>query len=141
MDWGSVLDVGAGVGVLLVGLGFFIAMVALARVLMRFRTTLDEIDKQIATLGKPVGDALQHVEGISATADETLSRLGHAVGALEDVAAGVSGTTNLVRQAISPAIINVGAVLDGISAGLRRLVTGKSARDGSLSEEMIHHGK
>jgi hypothetical protein len=139
MDWPSVLDVGVGVGVLLLGLGVFVAMVALARLFLRLRKTLDEVDRQIAGIGVPVGEALEHVQGISATADETLAKLGNAVGALESVATSVSGTTTLVRQAISPAIVNLGATLSGVSAGLRRLVTGKSAREGS--EELVHHGK
>jgi uncharacterized protein YoxC len=139
MDWPSVLDVGAGAGIFLVGAGIFVAMLALARLFVRLGKTLDEVDRQIAGIGKPVGEALEHVEGISATADETLARLGGAVGALESVAASVSGTTALVRQAISPAIVNIGAALTGVSAGLRRLVTGKSAREGS--EELVHHGK
>lgn len=139
MDWPSVLDVGVGVGILLLGLGVFVAMVALARLFLRLRRTLDEVDRQIAGIGVPVGEALEHVQGISATADETLAKLGNAVGALESVATSVSGTTTLVRQAISPAIVNLGATLSGVSAGLRRLVTGKSAREGS--EELVHHGK
>lgn len=139
MDWSSVLDAGVGVGVLLVGIGIFVAMVALARLFSRMRGTLDEVDRQIAGIGVPVGEALEHVEGISATADETLAKLGNAVGALESVANSVSASTTLVRQAISPAIVNIGATLSGVSAGLRRLVTGKSPRDGS--EELVHHGK
>lgn len=139
MDWGSVLDVGVGVGVLLVGAGIFLAMIALARLFARLRLTLDEVDRQLAGLGKPVGETLEHVEGISATADATLAKLGGAVGSLESVATSVSSTTTLVREALSPAIVNIGATLSGVSAGLRRLVTGKSARDGS--EELVHHGK
>ncbi len=139
MDWPSVLDVGVGAGALLVGVGFFVAMLALAKLFTRLRTTLDEVDRQIRDVGKPVGEALEHVESISATADETLAKLGGAVGALESVAHSVSGTTSLVREALSPAIVNIGATLTGVSAGLRRLVTGKSPRDGS--EELIHHGK
>ncbi len=141
MDWGSILDVGVGIGALLVGIGIFVAMIALARVFGRLRGTLDEVDRQLSTLGKPIGEALEHVEGISATADDTLAKLGGAVGALESVAQAVSSTSNLVRGAISPAIVNIGAVLDGVSAGLRRLVTGKSPGDASPSEELIHHGK
>ncbi|MGH7737150.1 MAG: DUF948 domain-containing protein [Candidatus Tyrphobacter sp.] len=139
MDWANVLDVGVGIGVLLVGLGVFVAMVALARLFLRMRTTLDEVDRQIAGIGAPIGEALEHVQGISATADETLAKLGGAVGSLEGVAKSLSSTTALVRQAISPAIINIGATLGGVSAGLRRLVTGKSPKDDS--EEFVHHGK
>jgi hypothetical protein len=139
MDWSIVLDVGAGAGALLVGLGIFVAMLALARLFLRLGKTLDEVDRQIAGVGAPVVEALGHVEGISATADETLAKLGNAVGALESVATSVSSTTTLVRQALSPAILNVGETLRGVSAGLRRLVTGNSPRDGS--EELVHHGK
>ena len=139
MDWSSALDIGVGLGVLLVGAGVFVAMLALAKLFSRMHTTLDEVDRQIAGIGVPVGEALGHVEGISATADETLAKLGSAVGALEGVAQSVSGTTTLVRQAISPAIVNIGATLSGVTAGLRRLVTGKSPKDGS--EELVHHGK
>lgn len=139
MDWSSILDVGAGVGALLVGIGIFLAMLALARLFGRLGKTLDEVDRQIAGIGPPVVDALTHVEGISATADETLAKLGNAVGALESVAGSVAGTTSLVRQALSPAILNIGATLTGVSAGLRRLVTGKSPKD--ASEELVHHGK
>ena len=141
MDWRSILDIGVGVGVLLIGLGVFAAMIALARLFLRLNTTLDEVDRQIAGIGAPVAEALSHVEGISATADETLAKLGNAVGSLESVASTVSGTTSLVRQALSPAVVNIGATLAGVSSGLRRLVTGKSPRDGSGSEELVHHGK
>ncbi len=129
MDWPSILDIGAGLGALLVGLGIFVAMLALARLLARLRKTLDEVDRQIAGVGAPIVEALGHVEGISATADETLAKLGRAVGALESIAGSVSSATSLVREAVSPAIVNVGATLGGLSAGLRRLVTGKSAKD------------
>ncbi len=136
MDWPSVLDVGVGIGAFLVGLGIFVAMVALARLISRLHVTLDEVDRQISGIGVPVAEALEHVEGISATADETLAKLGNAVGALESVATSVSGTTSLVKSAISPAIVNIGATLGGVTAGLRRLVTGKSPKDGS--EELVH---
>ncbi len=136
MGWPSVLDVGVGIGAFLVGLGIFVAMVALARLISRLHVTLDEVDRQISGIGVPVAEALEHVEGISATADETLAKLGNAVGALESVATSVSGTTSLVKSAISPAIVNIGATLGGVTAGLRRLVTGKSPKDGS--EELVH---
>ncbi|HEY9085267.1 MAG TPA: hypothetical protein VIN40_04930 [Candidatus Tyrphobacter sp.] len=139
MDWTSVLDTGVGVGALLLGTGVFFAMIALARVFSRLQSTLDEVDRQIAGLAQPVAEALEHVEGIAGTADETLARLGGAVASLESIAKSISGTTTLVRETLSPAIVNVGATLAGLSAGLRRLVTGKNARD--RSEELIHHGK
>jgi len=43
------------------------------------------------------------------------------------VATSVSQTADLAKDAISPAIVNVGATLAGVSAGLRRLVTGKNS--------------
>lgn len=124
-DWALVQPIGIGLGVLLVGAGFLIAMLALARTLARVGVTLDEVDRQIAALGTPVGETLSHVEGIAGNAEESLDRLGKAIASLEGVAGTVSSTTNLTRDALVPAIINVGATLTGVSAGLRRLVTGK----------------
>ena len=48
---------------------------------------------------------------------------------LEDVAGSVSQTAALAKNALSPAIVNVGATVTGISSGLRRLVTGKNSTD------------
>ncbi|HEV7179543.1 MAG TPA: DUF948 domain-containing protein, partial [Candidatus Baltobacteraceae bacterium] len=86
MDWAIVLDVGVGLGVLLMGIGIFVAMLALAKTLRRLNTTLDEVDRQIQTLGKPVGETLNHVGGIADTADQTLARLSGVVQSLESVA-------------------------------------------------------
>lgn len=130
-DWAIVLDFGVGAGVLLMGIGVVVATIALAKTLGRVNVTLDEVDKQIAGLGTPVGATLEHVEGIAGTADTTLARLGVAVGNLEGASKSVSDTATLAKDAISPAIVNVGATLTGISAGLRRLVLGKSIKEQS----------
>ncbi len=124
-----VLDVLAGVGALLVGLGVLIGMLALAKTLRRVNVTLDGVDQQLETLGRPVAKTLGHIDGIADTADQTLSRLGGVVQSLEDVAGSVSQTAALAKNALSPAIVNVGATVTGISSGLRRLVTGKNSTD------------
>jgi hypothetical protein len=36
-------------------------------------------------------------------------------------------TSDLANRAVAPAIVNVGATVTGITAGLRRLVTGRGA--------------
>ncbi|MHB8146554.1 MAG: hypothetical protein ACYDGM_04740 [Vulcanimicrobiaceae bacterium] len=125
MDWSIVLDVGVGVGVFLLGVGTFVAMLKLAKTLGRVNVTLDEVDRQIAGIGKPIGEALEHVGGIADTADRSLTRLSGVVGSLENVAASLSQTANLTRDALSPAIVNMGAAVTGVTAGLRRLVSGK----------------
>ncbi len=134
IDWSIVLDIGVGVGVLLMGVGIFVAMLALAKTFGRLNGTLDEVDRQIAALGKPVGETLEHVGGIADTADQTLARLSGVVKSLEDVAGSVSHTAGLTKDALSPAIVNVGATITGVSAGLRRLVTGRKSADDGLRE-------
>ena len=104
-----VLDVLTGVGALLVGLGVLIGMLALAKTLRRVNVTLDGVDQQLETLGRPVAKTLGHIDGIADTADQTLSRLGGVVQSLEDVAGSVSQTAALAKNALSPAIVNVGA--------------------------------
>ncbi|MDQ2679550.1 MAG: hypothetical protein M3Y21_00785 [Candidatus Eremiobacteraeota bacterium] len=123
-NWAIVLDVGVGVGVLLFGIGVFIAMRALAGTLTRMNLTLDEVDRQLVGLGKPVNETLRAVGGIADTADQTVARLSGVVKSLEDVAGSVAGTAKLTQNALAPAIVNVGATVSGISAGLRRLVRG-----------------
>jgi uncharacterized protein YoxC len=126
-DWAVVFrEIGVGLGVLLIGVGVLYASVAVARVLNRLGTTLDEVDRQIASLGTPVAKALDHVNGIANTADETLARVGGAVGALESVSHAASSGVNLVGAALQPAVVNLGATLTGITAGLRRLVRGEA---------------
>jgi uncharacterized protein YoxC len=124
------LDVAGGVAALIVGLAFFIAMLALARTLRRLEKTLDGVDEQVAALGKPVSETLVHVGGIADTADQTLARLSGVVNSLEQVAGSLAEGAKLTQSALSPAIVNVGATLGGISAGLRRLVRGDGKRTG-----------
>jgi uncharacterized protein YoxC len=124
-DWSIVLDIGVGVGVLLVGISMMIAMSALAKTLGRVNVTLDEVDRQIETVGKPVGEALASVGGIVDSADQTIARLTGVVKSLEDVAGHVSSTAQLTKDAVTPAIVNFGATVTGVSVGLRRLLTGR----------------
>lgn len=129
-EYGSlILDVLVGVGVLLAGVGIFIGMLALAKTLARVNVSLDGVDRQLENIGQPVSKTLGHVDGIADTADATLARLGGFVKSLEDVAGSVSQTADLTKSALSPAIVNVGATITGVSAGLRRLVTGKKSTD------------
>lgn len=111
-EYGSlILDVLAGVGVLLIGIGVFVGMLALAKTLGRLRQTLDEVDKQLDNIGTPVQSTLSHVDEVTKS--------------LEDTAGTLSRIADLAKSAIVPTIINVGATLGGVTAGLRRLVTGK----------------
>lgn len=129
-DWAIVLDVGVGLGALLAGLGTFLAMRALASTLGHVNTTLDEVDRQIGNLGTPVTQMLSHVGGIADTADSTVARLSGVVKSLEDVAGSVASTAKLTQNAVSPALVNVGATLSGVTAGLRRLVGNSAHRSG-----------
>ncbi len=126
-DLSWIMYVGVGIGVLLVGIGVLWGMLALAKTLGRVDVTLDELDRQISTLSKPVNTTLDHVGGIADTADQTLARLGGVVKSLEDVAGSVSQTASLTKDALAPAIINAGATITGVSAGLRRLVKGRKS--------------
>jgi uncharacterized protein YoxC len=129
-DYSSLIrDILVGVGVFLLGLGVFIAMLALSKTLKRLNATLDGVDRQLESLGEPVAKTLSHVDGIAGTADETLARLGGVVGSLETVAGNLSQVAGLARNAVTPAIVNLGAAASGVSAGLRRLVTGKKSTD------------
>lgn len=125
IDWSAFLDVLVGVGVFLAGLGIFVAMLALGRLLGRVNKTLDGVDEQLAALGKPVSETLTHVGGIADTADQTLARLAGVVNSLEQVAGSLAQSVKLVQEAVTPAVVNVGATLGGISAGLRRLIRGE----------------
>lgn len=124
-DWAIVLDIGVGIGVLLIGAGVFVVCSSLAKLFARLNGTLDEVDRQIAAVSVPVVETLGHVGGIADTADSTVARLGAVVGTLETVAGSVSRTSKLASDAVSPALVNLGATLAGITAGLRRLVTGR----------------
>jgi ABC-type transporter Mla subunit MlaD len=119
--------VGAGLGVLLIGIGILVVCAAIAGTLRRVNTTLDEVDRQVAALSAPVAQTLGHVGGIADTADATIARLSAVVGSLETVASGVVKTSGLANDAVSPAIVNVGATLTGLTAGLRSFVNGKGA--------------
>jgi hypothetical protein len=129
-NWAIIIDVGVGVGVLLMGIGVFTVCSALARTFARLNGTLDEVDRQISALSVPVVATLGHVNGIADTADATVARLGAVVGTLEGVAGGVGNTAKLATDAVTPALVNLGATLSGITAGLRRLVGKKRANEG-----------
>lgn len=110
-----ILDVLVGVGALLVGIGVFVGMLSLAKTMARLRTTLDGVDLQLENLGPPVSSTLNHVDGATKSLEETAGKL--------------SRTADLASSAVTPAIINVGATISGVTAGLRRLVTGKELRN------------
>lgn len=126
IDGALVLDILVGLGTLLAGLGIFLGMRALASTLARVNVTLDEVDRQLASIGGPLTQTLSHVGGIADTADATVARLSGVVQSLEDVAGSVASTAKLTQNAVSPALVNVGATLSGVTAGLRRLVNGKT---------------
>ncbi|HTX58059.1 MAG TPA: hypothetical protein VMH02_00180, partial [Verrucomicrobiae bacterium] len=65
VDYSLILDAGVGVGVFLVGVAFMIGMLALAKTMGRLNQTLDEVDRQLSTMGTPVGQTLGHLEGIA----------------------------------------------------------------------------
>jgi uncharacterized protein YoxC len=109
-----ILDVLVGVGALLAGTGIFVGMLALAKTLARVRTTLDGVDRQLENIATPVTDTLSHVDEVTKS--------------LEDAVGSIARTADLARSAVVPAIVNVGATLTGITAGLRRLVTGKNQK-------------
>jgi uncharacterized protein YoxC len=128
-NWTILQDIGVGLiglGVLIGGIGLFVAMLGLGRTLGRLNVTLDEVDRQLASLGTPVQQTLSHIGGIADTADSTIARLGGAVKALEDVAGSIASTAKLTQNAVSPALVNVGATLSGVTAGLRRLIDGRA---------------
>jgi ABC-type transporter Mla subunit MlaD len=124
-----IFSIGAGLGVLLIGIGILVLCSGIANLLKRLNGTLDEVDKQIAALSAPVAETLSHVGGIADTADATVARLSGVVGSLESVASNVVKTSDLANRAVAPAIVNVGATLTGITAGVRRLVTGGSNKN------------
>ena len=105
-----ILDVLVGVGVLLIGIGVLIGMLSLAKTLERLRTTLDEVDRQMENVSTPMSSSLAHVDGVTRSLEQTAGTL--------------SRTADLAKSAVVPSIVNVGATLSGVTAGLRRLVTG-----------------
>jgi len=119
-------EIAVGLAVLLIGIGFLYASIQLGRVLVRLGATLDEVDRQIATLGVPLAKTLDRVSGIATTADQTLDRAKSAVGQLERVATTLAKGTNLITAAVEPAFVSLGATVAGITAGLRRIVRGGS---------------
>jgi ABC-type transporter Mla subunit MlaD len=123
-DWSAFLDVAGGVAAFFAGLGILWVCLAASRTLKRLNRTLDAVDEQIAALGRPASEALAHVGGIADTADQTLARLSGVVASLEQIAGSAAQTAKLTQDAVSPAIVNLGSVLAGISAGLRRLFRG-----------------
>jgi len=122
INWAMALDLGVGIGVFLAGLGILVVLVRLGHLFARLEKTLDEMDRQIATISVPVTDTLGHVEGIAGTADVTIAKLATVVGKLEVVASGVAKTSDLAQHAVGPTLINLAATLNGVSAGLRKLV-------------------
>jgi len=126
IDWPHLIfSVGAGLGVLLIGIGVLVFCSGIANFLRRLNGTLDEVDRQIAALSTPVAETLSHVGGIADTADATVARLSGVVGSLETVASSVVKTSDLANRAVAPAIVNVGATLAGVTAGIRRLLAGR----------------
>lgn len=134
-DWRIVLDAGVGLGVFLIGLGSLIVCSALSRTLGRLNETLDEVDRQLASVSEPITRTLGHIDGIANTADVAIARLQGVVGQLETVASGAGKITNLAVEAVSPAIVNVGATLAGISVGIRRLVTRRPSANGDTGSQ------
>jgi hypothetical protein len=102
--------------------------------------TLDEVDRQIGALSAPVVETLGHVGGIADSADAAVAKLGTVVGALEVVAGGVESTAKLATDALAPAVVNLGAILAGLTAGLRRLVgiPGPPAPSAPNGETALH---
>lgn len=126
IDWAHLaFSVLAGLGVLLIGIGFLRLCTGVADLLRRLNGTLDEVDRQISALSAPVVETLSHVGGIADTADSTVARLTAVVGALETVSASVAKTSTLVSSSIGPSIVNVGATVTGVTAGIRKLLTGR----------------
>lgn len=114
-DYGVlVLDVLGGVAALLIGIGVFAAMMAIAKTLARVRTTLDGVDRQLENLGTPV--------------TSTLTRVDEVTKSLESTAGTLAKTADLTKSAVVPAIINIGATLSCITATVRRLITGTDLR-------------
>jgi hypothetical protein len=140
VDGALIRDVLIGVGVLLAGIGIFMLCSAAARTFARLNGTLDEVDRQVAALSAPVVHALDHVGGIADTADATVARLGAVVGTLEGVAGRVGHVANVASDAVAPALVNAGATLTGVTAGLRRLVTGRRATASETAESGVGNG-
>jgi uncharacterized protein YoxC len=109
-----VLDVLGGVGALLIGIGAMVGALAVAKTLARLRITLDGVDRQLENIGTPMTNTLSHVDEVTRSLEQTAGTL--------------SRTADLTKSAVVPAIVNIGATLGGVTAGLRRLVTGKDRK-------------
>jgi hypothetical protein len=121
-EWTAVLDIGVGLGVFLIGLGALILCSAVSRMLGRAGDTLDAVEKQLGTLSVPVVQTLGHIDGIANSADHAVARLTGVVDQLDTVAGGANRLTTLLVEAISPAVVTLGATLTGVAAGLRRFI-------------------
>jgi uncharacterized protein YoxC len=106
-------------------------LLALSKTLTRFTKTLDIVDRQLEELSTPVNSTLTHVDSLTESTGRMVEQVGGATRSLEKAAERVSQTATLTRDALAPTIVNVGAVATGVSAGLRRLVSGKKT-DGRL---------
>jgi uncharacterized protein YoxC len=134
-NWQVVLDAGVGLGVFLIGLGALVLCSALARTLARVNESLDEVDRQLSAVSAPVVKTLGHVDGIANTADVAVARLRGVVAQLETVATSAGRVSNLAVEAVSPAIVNLGATLTGISVGLRRFVMRRPSANGDTGSQ------
>ena len=114
--WSTFWPIGAGLGVFLIGLGFFVLCVRTGGLIARLGKTLDQVDKQIPDLSEPIATTLTHIGGIADTADSTIARLGVAVGQLENVAAGATKTANTIGTIVN----NVATNARGGDRGARR---------------------
>lgn len=121
-----VLDVGAGVGVFLIGLGVLIVCLRLSMLLKRLQGTLDVFDERLGAIAVPVTQTLSHVAGIADKADTTVSRLGGVVGKLESAVGTFSKTVSSASEALTPSIINVGAALSRVTSGMNRLIRSRN---------------
>ncbi|MFY9664555.1 MAG: hypothetical protein WAL67_07395 [Candidatus Cybelea sp.] len=110
-----ILDVLGGVGALLIGVGVLIGSLAIARELTQFRATLKQVVDEIDQIREPVINTLEQVDKLVKSAQST--------------ADSVSQTADLTKSAVVPAIVNIGATVGGVTAGLRRLVSGKDRND------------
>lgn len=125
-DWAVVFEqVGFGVAALLAGIGILYVCLRTGATLNRLNVTLDRVDRQLEDLREPVGVALESVAGIAKAADETVQKAGKVVSVLERIAGTADKGVSLVGSALSPAVVNLGATLAGITTGLRRFVRGE----------------
>jgi ABC-type transporter Mla subunit MlaD len=132
VDWSPlILAIGVGVGVLLIGIGVLVACTRLGVLFNKAGATLDQVDVQLAALSGPLAQTLSHVGGIADTADTTLAKLVTTVESLETVASNVNKTSTLAQEAIAPSIVNLGATLAGVTAGLRKFVDRNGASGAS----------